>query len=109
MASVYTYHNGPDRKVFMDGRLEVCSQTVFERFLEIRLIIVAGEPIFAELLRDKDGTLPAVMLDYPRIRVGRSRECCTCQVGGWSTRIRLQRLFSTTKLPTPAEPARRQP
>ncbi|MBS0206691.1 MAG: hypothetical protein JSS49_27760 [Planctomycetes bacterium] len=63
IASVYTYHNGPEGKVFMDGRLEVCTQATFQQFNLICHGMSTANPIWAELLRDKEGNLPAVMLD----------------------------------------------
>lgn len=63
IASVYSYHNGPDGKVFMDGRLEVCTQQTFERYNLICQGMTVANPIWAELMRDKEGNLPAVMLD----------------------------------------------
>lgn len=63
VASVYSYHNGPEGKVFMDGRLEVCTRETFERFGEISLRMGHADPSWTELLRDKEGKLPAVMLD----------------------------------------------
>ncbi len=35
MASAFIFHNGPERKVFVDSRLEVSSRETFERFLRI--------------------------------------------------------------------------
>ncbi len=63
VASVYTYHNGPNGKVFMDGRLEVCSQRTFAEFNEICRRMSLADSSWAEVLRDTDGNLPAVMLD----------------------------------------------
>ena len=63
IASVYTYHNGPEGKVFMDGRLEVCSRDMYERFGQISRRMRIADPAWVELLRNKDGSLPAVMLD----------------------------------------------
>lgn len=71
VASVYSYYNGPEGKVFMDGRLEVCTRQTFERFDEIGKRMADADPSWAEMLRDKSGQLPAVMLDsrYSRIQI----------------------------------------
>jgi len=63
VASVYTYHNGPERKVFMDGRLEVCSQRTFEQYNTILAQMAAGDSDWEAGLRDDDGRLPVVLLD----------------------------------------------
>jgi len=60
-AEVYVYHNGPFRKVFMDARLEVCTQQTFERYNYILDAMAAGNPIWQSVFRD--GELPVVILD----------------------------------------------
>lgn len=80
VASVYTYYNGPEGKVFMDGRLEVCTQQTFERFDEIGLRMTHAHPSWVELLRDKAGNLPAVMLDS---RFSRGLITGVLQTPGW--------------------------
>jgi hypothetical protein len=62
-ASVYVYHNGPEHKVFMDARLEVSSRETFEKYDEIRNLIVQGDRRWTELARGPEGELPAVLLD----------------------------------------------
>lgn len=62
-ASVYTYHNGPDRKVFMDPRLEVNSQNTFRRFEDILERMSVGDRGWEAGLRDEQGRLPVVILD----------------------------------------------
>lgn len=80
VASVYTYHNGPEGKVFMDGRLEVCSQQTFERFNSIGQRMSRADPSWVELLRDQKGNLPAVMLDS---RFSRELITGALQTPGW--------------------------
>jgi len=65
VASVYSYHNGPERRVFMDGRLEVCSRRTFEEFNDILERMAHGDPSWEARpwLRDTQGRLPVVMLD----------------------------------------------
>lgn len=60
-AEVYVYHNGPRRKVFMDARLEVCTQRTFEVYNGILAAMAAGDPIWQTVFRD--GELPVVILD----------------------------------------------
>jgi tetratricopeptide (TPR) repeat protein len=43
-AGVYVYHNGPDRKVFMDGRLEVPSLSTFQSYLRIQDRLGRSDP-----------------------------------------------------------------
>jgi hypothetical protein len=62
-ASVYSYHNAPDRLVFMDPRLEVCSRTTFERFNEILAAMNQGNPGWQQMFLDNQGELPVVILD----------------------------------------------
>jgi hypothetical protein len=63
VASVYTYHNGPDRKVFMDGRLEVCTQSTFETYNAILAGMALGSTHWEAIVRDARGRLPVVLLD----------------------------------------------
>jgi hypothetical protein len=62
-ASVYIYHNAPERRVFMDGRLEVCSKTTFEQFNQIRGMMLAGVPDWPGIIQNYGGDVPAVILD----------------------------------------------
>lgn len=80
VASVYTYHNGPEGKVFMDGRLEVCTRQTFERYNEISRYMALANPYWTELLRDQQGQLPAVMLDS---RFSRELITGAYQTPGW--------------------------
>lgn len=63
VASVYTYHNGPKRKIFMDGRLEVCTQQTFEAYNSILAQMASGIRQWEQRLRDQKGQLPVVLLD----------------------------------------------
>ena len=60
-AEVYVYHNAPQRRVFMDARLEVCTQRTFELFNQILAAMAAGDPVWQT--RFQDGELPVVILD----------------------------------------------
>lgn len=60
-AEVYVYHNGPQHKVFMDARLEVCTQQTFESFNHILKAMARGTTSWESYFRK--GGLPVVILD----------------------------------------------
>ncbi|HVW01066.1 MAG TPA: hypothetical protein VHB77_12025 [Planctomycetaceae bacterium] len=62
-APVYIYHNGPQRTVFMDARLEVSTRQTFEKYEEIQRLMAKGDRRWGEIARAPDGKLPAVLLD----------------------------------------------
>jgi hypothetical protein len=68
-AAVYSFHNGPERRVFMDGRLEVATRETFERHERVRNMMNVDNALYSpqaaweELIRDEQGRLPAVILD----------------------------------------------
>ena len=62
-AAVYEYHNGPERRMFMDGRLEVCTRQTFEQYNAILQSIAQGDSRWVEPFLDNLGTPPAVLLD----------------------------------------------
>lgn len=64
-AAVYIYHNAPQRRVLMDGRLEVCSRPTFELYEQIMRRMSLGDTGWEHIpgMRDRDGRLPAVVLD----------------------------------------------
>lgn len=71
-AAVYIFHNGPERKVFADARLEVNTRETLERYLAIEGQITAGDPRLLDSLRegvspDADGAieLPALLISLP--------------------------------------------
>ena len=43
-AGVYVFHNGPERKVFIDGRLEVPTRATFETYIQLDRLINEGRP-----------------------------------------------------------------
>ncbi|MFO0903618.1 MAG: hypothetical protein U0939_11495 [Pirellulales bacterium] len=62
-AAVYSFHAGPEGRVFMDGRLEVCSQQTFEEWETIVAQLAVGDRRWeAQHLADY-GELPVVLLD----------------------------------------------
>ncbi|MCH2572487.1 MAG: hypothetical protein MK103_14060, partial [Planctomycetes bacterium] len=65
-ASVYIYHNGPDYKVFMDGRLEVNDRTTMENYEAITDSMTTDDGRWEHLLREQiepTDDLPAVMIE----------------------------------------------
>lgn len=68
VASVYTYYNAPQGKVFMDGRLEVCTRATFKKFDEVLMRMAMSDPGWSQLVRDEVGRLPAIMLDTRKSR-----------------------------------------
>lgn len=62
-AAVYIFHNGPKKKVFFDGRLEVNTKKTFQSYEEIKQLMSAGKADWAYLLLDEEGQLPIVILD----------------------------------------------
>jgi len=61
-AAVYLFHNGPDRKLFMDGRLEVPSRSTFETLVRLRSLLNDGRPGWAEPVRRMGD--PLILLDH---------------------------------------------
>lgn len=66
-AAVYLYHAGPERKVFIDPRLEVNPRPVLERFLAMMRGAAAGDPAWTDGLGTSD---PA---QWPALLVARGR------------------------------------
>jgi hypothetical protein len=62
-AAVYAYHNAPDRLIFMDARLEVCSRATFEEFNRILTAMAQADPSWQSLFLQNKGELPVVILD----------------------------------------------
>ncbi len=67
-AAVYIYHNAPERLVFMDGRLEVCSRNTFEIFNRILAAMERADPGWTEIFKTNGGELPVVILDSRIVR-----------------------------------------
>ncbi|MEO2011584.1 MAG: hypothetical protein ABGX22_23120 [Pirellulaceae bacterium] len=82
-AAVFIFHNSPERKVFMDGRLEVYRDSTIEQYFKIVSDIEGRRPSFAEPLLDDNQDLPtivigntsrcrrilAALLTYPQVRL----------------------------------------
>lgn len=62
-AAVYIFHNGPERKVFFDGRLEVNSKETFQFYEQIQQQMATGGANWAYILQDEQGQLPVIILD----------------------------------------------
>ncbi len=61
-AGVYVFHNGPDRKVFMDGRLEVPTRATFESYMQLGRLLNDGRPGWDAALRRMGD--PLILLDH---------------------------------------------
>jgi hypothetical protein len=61
-AGVYVFHNAPERKVFMDPRLEVPSRSTFETYVRLEKWLNEGRPGWSETLRGMGD--PVVLLDH---------------------------------------------
>jgi hypothetical protein len=84
VAAVYLFHNGPQRRVFMDGRLEVATPDTFRRYLAIQGAMALGDPRWEELLsRDAEGNLPAVILDLRGTRASHWMVAGVRSTEGW--------------------------
>lgn len=80
IAATYEYHHGPDKKVFMDPRLEVASQETFRRWEQILIQMAAKDRSWEPTWRDAQGQLPVVILDS---RVSRNAINGLLQTPGW--------------------------
>ena len=61
-AGVYLFHNGPGRKLYIDGRLEIPSRTTFESYVRLDHMLNRGRPGWADSLRGMEN--PLVLLDH---------------------------------------------
>ena len=63
-AGVYIFHNGPERKVFMDGRLQVPDQETFATYVRIENMLNEGRSSWAAPLRRMGD--PLVLLGHSK-------------------------------------------
>jgi tetratricopeptide (TPR) repeat protein len=63
-AAVYLYHNSPDRKPFMDPRLEVATKETFETYFWLHKAMNEGKAGWSELAERMGG--PSILLDHAR-------------------------------------------
>ncbi len=61
-AGVYLFHNGPQRKLYIDGRLEVPRRETFESFVRLSTLLREGRPGWADAVRRMGD--PIVLLDH---------------------------------------------
>jgi tetratricopeptide (TPR) repeat protein len=61
-AGVYLFHNGPARKLFMDGRLEVPGRATFETYVRLGHLLIEGRPGWAEPVHRMGD--PVILLDH---------------------------------------------
>jgi hypothetical protein len=71
--AVHIFHNGPQHKVFIDGRLEVNSKETLEQYFEILKSMARRRSDWISLIQPPEGNpedsiLPAVLLDSRRNR-----------------------------------------
>lgn len=64
-ANVFVFHNGPDRKVFMDARLEVPSIATFLAYRDMERLLLAGDPSWATALENIGN--PALILEHKHL------------------------------------------
>ncbi len=70
-AAVYLYHNGPQRRVFIDGRLEVARKETYLLNEDILAAMAQVNTNWEQALKDLNGDLPVVILDsrYSRAQI----------------------------------------
>lgn len=59
---VYVFHNGPGRKIFMDGRLEVPSLTTFKAYTGLEALLDRGDPRWAGVVKGMGD--PLILIDH---------------------------------------------
>jgi hypothetical protein len=77
-AGVYLFHNGPERKLFIDGRLEVPSRATFEAFVRVSSLLNEGKTGWAEAVRRMGD--PLILLDHAE---NAGAEATLLAQGGW--------------------------
>ena len=63
-SAVYLYHNSPERKPFMDPRLEVATKETFETYVWLRKAMNEGRSGWSELVEQMGN--PTILLDHTR-------------------------------------------
>jgi hypothetical protein len=63
-ASVYLFHNAPERKPFIDPRLEVPSRTTFETYVRLDQWMNLGHPGWSEVIGRMGN--PLILLDHAK-------------------------------------------
>jgi hypothetical protein len=62
-AAVFIFHNGPERKVFIDGRLEVATRRTIQDYEMILGAMYRADASWQSALVSEQGELPVVVLD----------------------------------------------
>lgn len=62
-AAVYEYYNGPDRRVYMDGRLEVCTEKTFRRYLQALKMMAERDRRWLPIVCHGSPEPPVIILD----------------------------------------------
>lgn len=68
-AAVYIFHNGPERTVFADARLEVNTRRTLERYLEIERQIATSDPRLIESLTEGIAPAPDGTAEVPALLI----------------------------------------
>ena len=63
-ASVYVFHNGPERKIFMDGRLEIPTRETFQTYVRLENMLNEGRQSWAERIHRMGD--PLIVLDHKK-------------------------------------------
>jgi len=63
-AGVYVFHNGPERKIFMDGRLEIPSRETFQTYVRLENMLNEGRQGWAEPVRRMGD--PLILLNHEK-------------------------------------------
>jgi hypothetical protein len=63
-AGVYVYHNGPGRKIFIDGRLEIPSQETFRTYVRLETMLNEGRHGWAEPVQRMGN--PLILLEHEK-------------------------------------------
>ena len=63
-AGVFVFHNGPQRKVFMDGRLEVPDRTTFATYVRLENMLNEGRRGWSEPVRRMGN--PSILLSHEK-------------------------------------------
>ena len=61
-AAVFVFHNSPERKIFLDGRLEMYRDQTIEQYFQVCDDIARRHPEFMSPLLDKDQQLPTIIV-----------------------------------------------
>ena len=66
-AGLFEYHNGPDRKVFADARLEVMGPQTYGQDVELGAAIAGERPGWSDQVRHLGPPIPGVLVDHVQV------------------------------------------